>query len=804
MVRFPEQDPKEPPIIPETSLQQKWRADHTRELTARRTWKSTQMALEATCSRFKTFLIREFGNDYVSALMEEYGDVDISKENDSRYVSAIKTLQGPNGMPEIMPPTPPADDALDSDVEAFNTAMEAYNAEVEVRKTYLGMPVPDAQTATRILILIRNLRQYKDVAKKARDDAMSYATKSMMNGEVPPAPMLRAISKNARIWKSGEGIVDRKIDWNKYGISNDDPRRWKPANAAFQPIYTMWYEPELRATISTEYGAWVKNRDAVKAGQAPIGPFTTWRSVFLLFCERVYGLKYDRLGLYVSPSPNSKVYIGQILLFAAKSYSRNADPLHYWSTQSKYRLNATDYGAKGVVVELCLVEAKIGAPTGASMVVAIYPPGTTRGQAIANTRPYYPHVMDVETGNNPQLDTMVATATTPTHIKNASAEFMKQPQSSRDGYRYVAVTRTILAFPGNILYKKAEMKGITSVSQFALAFRKDSPMRGVPDLMQHLLGWGKTTLPFNEAEGHWKWSDYITNDTMKQMVLGVPNKHPDARMITTLDIVLVPSYFEDGIKAIEQEMKQSAEAVEKADWDSASEAFNNQIKLKEWNNTSAALVALTSGHWAAEKNWLRSKTSLHGGYHTNEMFGAMGIPLRVTLGNVSAKLKAHNLFDLSGLKTVYSGAVNDKDDIVRIITNFQESFPGVAELVMPDTKDISNMAPSSRPFHTNVTSLSVAPCVNIPSIAKGEFGSYIVRRIPIRTNGISGKQYTFGGFTLNTAMLEFATNDFSMEMPETSIGGASLPLVVGGLAVAGLLTYAGYGGISSRNDSTKS
>lgn len=797
MVRFPEQDPKEPPNIPETSLQQKWRADHTRELTARRTWKSTQMALEATCSRFKTFLIREFGNDYVSALMEEYGDVDISKENDSRYVSAIKTLQGPNGMPEIMPPTPPADDALDSDVEAFNTAMEAYNAEVEVRKTYLGMPVPDAQTATRILILIRNLRQYKDVAKKARDDAMSYATKSIMNGEVPPAPMLRAISKNARIWKSGEGIVDRKIDWNKYGISNDDPRQWKPANAAFQPIYTMWYEPELRATISLEYAAWVKNRDAIKAGQSTIGPFTTWRSVFLLFCERVYGLKYDSLGLYVSPSPNSKVYIGQILLFAAKSYSRNADPLHYWSTQSKYRLNATDYGKKGVVVELCLVEAKIGAPTGASMVVALYPPGTTKGQAIANTRAYYPHVMDVETGNNPQLDTMVATATTPTHIKNASAEFMKQPQSSRDGYRYVAVTRTVLAFPGSVLYEKAKMSGPTSVSQFAFVFRKDSQMRGVPDLMQHLLGWGNSTAGFDSIEGPWKWSNYITNDTMKQMVLGVPNKHPDARMITTLDIVLVPAQFEDGIMALEQEMKKHAEAVAKSNGDRVTHTAN-------WNVTSAALIALTSGHWAAEKKWLRSSTSLHGGYHTNAIFGAMGIPLRVPLGSVTAKLRNYNLYDLSGLKTVYSGAVNDRDDIVRIITNFQDSFPGVAELVMPDTEDISNMAPLSRPFHTNVTSLSVAPCVNIPSVAKGEFGSYIVRRIPIRTNGISGKQYTFGGFTLNTAMLEFATNDFSMEMPETSIGGASLPLVVGGLAVAGLLTYAGYGGITSRNDSTKS
>ena len=188
----------------------------------------------------------------------------------------------------------------------------------------------------------------------------------------------------------------------------------------------------------------------------------------------------------------------------------------------------------------------------------------------------------------------------------------------------------------------------------------------------------------------------------------------------------------------------------------------------------------------------------------NELFGAMGIPSRVTLTGVMSVLQQHNLTDLSGLKTVYSGAVNDKDDIVRIITNFKESFPGVSELIMPDTKNISDMADLLRPFHANVTSLAISPCVNIPKVATGEWGSYIVRRIPIATSGISGKRYTFGNTAINTSMLEYTTNDFSMEMPQSSIGGANFPIVVGGLAVAGLLAYAGYGSISSSNDSTKS
>lgn len=114
------------------------------------------------------------------------------------------------------------------------------------------------------------------------------------------------------------------------------------------------------------------------------------------------------------------------------------------------------------------------------------------------------------------------------------------------------------------------------------------------------------------------------------------------------------------------------------------------------------------------------------------------------------------------------------------------------------------MADSLRPFHTNVTSLSVSPCVTIPRVANDEWGSYIVRRIPIATTGVSGNRYTFGGMSINTSMLEYTTNDFSMEMPQSSIGGANFPIVVGGLAVAGLLAYAGYGSITSSNDSTKS
>ena len=82
----------------------------------------------------------------------------------------------------------------------------------------------------------------------------------------------------------------------------------------------------------------------------------------------------------------------------------------------------------------------------------MFPPRTTPGSAIATIKQWYPNLMDVESGNNPQIDNYIKDSVSKTDIAKAGAEFMKQPQSSRDGYRYMVVTRTVLAFPGSVLY----------------------------------------------------------------------------------------------------------------------------------------------------------------------------------------------------------------------------------------------------------------------------------------------------------------------------------------------------------------
>ena len=106
---------------------------------------------------------------------------------------------------------------------------------------------------------------------------------------------------------------------------------------------------------------------------------------------------------------------------------------------------------------------------------------------------------------------------------------------------------------------------------------------------------------------------------------------------------------------------------------------------------------------------------------------------------------------------------------------------------MPDTADPSTLVLSARPLHTNVTSLAVAPIVNIPRLANGEYGSYMVQGA-INTKGVSGKTYR------RRQNLRRQTCAANTCMSAGGMSGVGTIAGIGGLVVAGMLTYAGISG----------
>lgn len=826
MVRFPEQDPRQLPEFPTTSLQQRWRVKQTEALTARRTWKSTQMGLVALCAQFKTFLTREFGEDYLSGMATEFEAVDLGATNSAPFVNAVRVLLGPSR--DIQPPSAPSEGATEEQIEAYNTNLASYELAVENLKSYAGMSVPDAETANRIVTLVVKLRQYRQSAEEAGLESMQYAMESICLGEIPSAAILRDLSSNALAWKGK--TVAQPIDFTSFGASSDNPASWNGQMAFHMLLVTPWLKGFKRDLITQEFRTYQRIRDSTTSTEAERRQYS-WTWAFRTWAERAFNVKVDEFGYY-RDYQGGRLYLGVTTMFYAKAYGRTAEPLLFWSTHSKYRLHATNMGAKGIVVELSEVDARIGAPSSNTTTVARFYSGTT-GSAIAQVKSVFPYLMDVEEGNNPKLDKLIGETVSQQKITRAGAEFAKQPASARAGYKFVAATKTILAFPGTILYKPEFDSMQLFSSNIKAGFDSNDPefemwyayskkinagasASNARMLRNKLLGvansLGDTKYTVFASGGEkvehgnlgpsepFSWSKFLDKKEIKplvkQCVLGVPNIHKDARVITSLSISLVPSHFETAIRQIEARLKEVSGSLETK---RSMTGRDYQVPTDEWANLSNALIALTSGHWAMEGAWARTGEYYSGDYG-GSTFASMGIPLsptrtgRMNDGNANLKgilsvLKEYGVYDLSGIKPAFEGPVNDFDDVANIMSDFRKAYPDVSELVMPDTENPENLVLAARALHTNVTSLSVGKFVDIPKIAEGEYGSYMVRRVPINTKGVSGKTYKFGDMKSAMSNVMLSTNSYDMVVP-SGMSGVSMIYGFGGLAAAGILTYA--------------
>jgi hypothetical protein len=874
MVKFPEQNARVLPKFPETSLQQRWRAKQTEALTSRRTWKSTQMAVTSICIPFKTYLVREFGEDYITSMMTEFETTQLG--NSSSMNTAVNIILGPS-TPE-KPEALTAESPSQGQMAAYNLAMSQYAASVEVAKSYVGMKRPDSETANRIVTLVIKLMQYSQSAASAEAEAQLLAVESLVKGEVPSAALLRTVSQNNKgyDYNSTEAFAERfynaPLNFSTYGINSDNPIQWDHNKVLLDILTPLFWQSEV-ANSDLFLGNWNSsnyNRKKFLAYWVMEWAMTEFGIINLKYASKPNGVikeqyytQFPTLNLLLTDVGKRTVTlssgqrqtnvtaeqyqegwfasegngfrdIGKMVLFYAKAYGKTADPLTFWSTHAKYRIVSRSMGGYGTYGELTQVDASVGAPSGNSVVVSVFKPQTPSGSIIVSLRQYFPYVMDVETGNNPKIDQYIQKTITDRQIQQAGSEFQQQPASSQAGYRFVAVTRTLLSYPGDVLYPMAQGESVVLDSPLAMWFSPESNYSKV----SHAAGWRNSIANATIKRGYggmmrsgseayyldMKGSPYATevnrpfswtsatsgmNKDHRQIIYGLPTPHPNARIISTLQIVLVPTYIDTAIREVYATLQQKK-----------GEILENSRKAgmpsSEWLAYSNAMIALTSGHWASEGEWLRSgSNALRADHEYNTMFSTMGIPVTnsyTIIDKYSDKypkmdgvwelteamnvLSTHGLGNLSGLKTVYEEAINDTDDIAFIIKNFKQAFPGVQELVMPDVSEIEDLAPFQRPFNANVTSIGRGALAKIPGLAENQQATYIVRRVPISVKGTSGKTYRFGLKDSALSELTLVTNTPDMVMSNSASTGPILAATALGAGILG--TYALMRSIVSR------
>tara|TARA_B100000900_G_scaffold106829_1_gene88739 strand:+ start:71223 stop:73952 length:2730 start_codon:yes stop_codon:yes gene_type:complete len=909
MVKFPEVNARVLPEFPETSLQQRWRAKQTESLVARRTWKSAQMSVTSICIPFKTYLVREFGEDYISTMMGQFENIQLGNPTQMNTATAI--VLGPSmpdkpDKPDALPenPSPEEQTEWSESMSAYKESYDGYVADVEIAKSYVGMPRPDAETANRIVTLVLKMMEYGQAVFNAEAEAKKLALESLIKGETPSAALLRAVTQtNQRYDWEANKFVNKPLNFANYGINSDDPRQWNGTQLMLDLLQPLFWQSQFAASEgflstwnSSNYNRakwesnFIMNWAIGKFGIINIGLigsimadagdsvlarkfYEAFPNINLLITSagtrtvNSGGTRYQQLLVkghqqgWFTPEGSGFRNIGKTILFYAKAYGKTADPLTFWSTHAKYRVASRSMGTYGTYGEITAVDASIGAPSGLASAILIYPSGTSTNAPMIALKQYFPYLMDVETGNNPKIDKYIEDKIADRKIAKAGADFQKLPPSTQTSYRYVAVTETLLAYPGDLMFPADNT--FSQENKFAYAFtgrgaESDAQFMHIRNLISNTFihkGWAgrmrdgsvanqfyMLKSPFSALEEpsgrpwpdgrpgfqraeykepitdrpfSWASATQAMNKEHRQIIYGLPSPHPNARIISTLKIVLVPSHIDTAIRELYAQLKQIKGKMVQA-WGNG----NKHAPDPEWLAYSNAMIALTSGHWVNEGKWLREGNhALRADHDINTMFSTMGIPVAGTytyidkyqyssktprqksdqeweLEQVMAVLQKHGLTDLSGLKTVYEDAINDTDDIAAVVKNFRRAFPGIQELVMPDVAQLDELTPNQRPFNANVTGFSRGLVAAIPGVPGNQQASHMVRRVAMNVKGTSGKTYSFG--TGRSALDELTLTTNTQEM-EIDTSGSVAPILAGtALGAAALGAYALIRGITSR------
>jgi hypothetical protein len=528
-------------------------------------------------------------------------------------------------------------------------------------------------------------------------DSLSYSVKHVgLNPGALKNPLdLGAQSDNPSDWLKDLSYVHtypRAIAWNgKVGIRHKD--WWSPAMAykAKEGKYPTGESASQIANIISNYpgGKFFKQFGPKDAMEWKIS--TDKNSLDKLDANlwSLTGTVPDNTGGRIVPispvtlqqlqSNNNNyegVYLQPMLFFYAKAYGRTSNPIEFWKTNAKFRIQGFQEGNVGIAY-LVPVNPITGGATAPGIPVAKKQGSASDAMLLA--KKYYPHVMGMEDGNNPILHPDLVAAFSTIGQTKFHDTWKTAPKNYKASQRYAVLLYSVWTWPHEHLMSMSDdWKAFDS--EYAAAVKNS---RGIEDSQNKILS--HFLQPNNGGIGIDKTYTVKGKTKENQLLYGRPSVPSGTHQTDIMEVYTLDESIESGMmkanKAIQEYYLKACQEWEKTG--------GSEDSTKQWNKklivTKCAFGILNSALWL-RKGGFKSMENSMGVKNTMETYGVPSyFPEKICQEAISI-IAPH--FSPASPKLAMKVPINDLSDVETVMQLFFQQYGSMPELVVPDSQDV--------------------------------------------------------------------------------------------------------------------
>ena len=745
-------DPLTAPKVNPSPNQSLWQAELLASATARRNMESVRSIFTQTYGPYIEKLRGRFGADITSGVLRETGMKATDSVGSPRFRKAVALLSKKADIP--------------------------------------------AGTCQGILEAILTLHTEERKVKKSEARLLRHNFKSIFSGDVPiPGQFesLRAVMKhpldmgassdNPVAWVMDtrmSSAIPRVIAWhNKYGLR--DKNWYSPYMQYLEkhpPLQPDQDKTELLKSYKggkywQEFGSFMKAKPSDKTldynlNKHPMGVAALDHNLYLLTgtlpdatAGRVIPKNRSQVSIQSLAKPNihEGAFLQPLVFFYAKAYGRNVATSNYWKINASYRLQALQESEFSV----CYL-VPVNPLTGGALAPGI-PVVRVRGSpsdAILYARKYYPHVMSITEGENPNLHPDLAKQLGASGTTNFKKDWEVAPSDFRTSQRFAVVVRSTWAWPDTTLFRDKNWQ-VFSPNHVASTLNSEQlRMLQVSRLKSEVKGSSSPGKIPKRSSG-----------IARSLLDGKPiptNSHQSSIAEVYIVDQSAEIFMKNAIKEIQKYMLNAARMLEKA------HPEERKFHMKGFRH--AKNVAMCAFGMLNSSLWIQ----------TGSLTGPTAIPeVESTYGVYGGFTKkqaadAHRLLSpvMAGVQTrlAMKVPINDIDDVGMVMKQFIEQYGLMPEMKVPDMIPYKIVDKTGKPWKptsvgaTLITDLqpedkgdsdffnkhkkAIRPChpyhvyslgMKVPggqgnlTQLNNVWSTNVSRRLPLQARGLSGKMY---------------------------------------------------------------